>query len=577
MGQLSKYLTVHHNSLVFWTTVAALVLRLVISAICGDFFVGNDTEGYTDAVHALLAGQPIDSFARTLAHPLYVAFTAGLLWVFAYDYRWVVFIQHILGVVAAVCFYGAFRLLFPKAVSGSYFLLIALLFDKHLLFGEHLIQTEGLFVFIGSTVVLLLALWTRAPSFRISLLIGLQLSLFALCRQVGVVFVPIVLAAMTVYVLRRDVNDMRRWVQLMSAVAPLLLILGGWTFWNYVSGEYGRAHFAKTLFGVTAEFIDYDSPSRAVLKMRLRPILNEGYRVFEAQLAAGKKRFEARYKERNIYNWVYEVDPVPWKIVEAYAREDLLETGIPVSAINERELLIHAGKIGKDLAIEAIRNNTWKWLTKWVGPEFLTLFFFHSEAPYSFTSRGWMMERFYSNLVPGAYAEKNPLPPVYRKLLERKRSDLTEVVRLYTGVKANLIQLGQLFQDRGLDVNGAIALAAASPIWTAKRAHRVLFAVDGVFRYSPFPWTVVLSYMYFGVLAFLVFGWFQHGEWTGAASPEVLWTIMLFPLAYGLIVAAFNDAIVRYVVPMEPFLWFAAIYAVMQMQALWERTQGRTA
>ena len=577
MDHFKTFLRSHHWSLVVWTTVAGLGVRLVIFVLFGEFFVGGDTEIYTNPAHTLLNGEPFDPFTRTPTYPLFIA---GILWLFDYDYRWVVLVQHILGVSTALLFYGAFRLLFPKAVISSYFFLVALLFDKHLLFWGHLVQTEALFVFIESSIILLLVLWGRKPSVLISILLGVQLGLLVLCRPVGVVFIPVILIAMLVMVMRRHAKNVSYGFQLISLVAPLFLILGGWMVRNHIlHGTFSIVSsphlIGGTLFGATAEFIDYDSPLHAVLKERLRPVLADGYAEINRQLGSGTKRVDVRYKGSHAYNWLSESEPQ--RIVEEYAREDLARKGVPESEIDENSMRAHYSKIREDLAFEAIRNNGGAYLTKWVVPEFFTLFLLHTASPDTFLSGAWMLERFYNSLIPEKYANPDtPLPLLYDRLLKQRRSDLNQISDLRRKVKSELVKGIHLLNGKGADLNGMIYLLSESSLWAARPSHKVLLIADGLFKYSPFPFSAILGFVYFGVLILLLVGLFRRGESTGASSPEALWAVMLIPLPYGLVVAAFNDAIVRYVVPIEPFLWFAGVYAILRVGRLWDRAYTQT-
>jgi hypothetical protein len=176
------------------------------------------------------------SFFLLLLEPLHsFALVAGL--------------QHLMGLAIAVMIYAVLRRKFRLPKWGATLAAVPVLFDAYQIQLEHLVLSDVLFTFLMVTALTLL-LWHDSPSWRVTALVGLLLSMATLTRTVGL---PVLLVAIGYLVIRRV-----GWRPLTAALLACAIPLLAYSTWFYSwHGKFNTTNSSGIfLYSRTMDFAD---------------------------------------------------------------------------------------------------------------------------------------------------------------------------------------------------------------------------------------------------------------------------------------------------------------------------------
>jgi hypothetical protein len=244
----------------------ALAIRLGFASRA-QILVSKDSFEYLQPAWNLLNGLGFDPLLRR--PPLYSLFGATVMGLLGESLAALVFIQHLLGVVAVGLTYWLGRLTFGRAAGLVAGLLVAL--DSVLILYEHYIQPETLFglLLLSGCLALVLA-WRRGGS-RWYLAAGLLLGLAALTRPVA----QLVLAAVPLAIVLERGSLRSSWRPSLLVATGAALVLVPWVARNKIvhgtftvagSGRFMSARVVKHdqgyVFYDPANANQYDSLGR---------------------------------------------------------------------------------------------------------------------------------------------------------------------------------------------------------------------------------------------------------------------------------------------------------------------------
>ncbi|MFF3444515.1 hypothetical protein [Streptosporangium sp. NPDC002721] len=183
----------------------------------------------------------------------------------------VVAVQHLLGLVVAVCVYLLLRRLGGLPGWGATLATLPVLLDAYQLQLEHLVMADLLFQFLAVLAVTLL-LWRRRPAAWVAALAGALLAAATVTRTIGL---PLIAVALVCMVIRRA-----GWRAVAAATLAAAIGLGSYAAWFRAEhGNFGLTRGNAFLWARTMTFADCDRIHPAGPEAALCPVEPLGQRA----------------------------------------------------------------------------------------------------------------------------------------------------------------------------------------------------------------------------------------------------------------------------------------------------------
>ncbi|MEU8201704.1 hypothetical protein [Streptosporangium sp. NPDC049046] len=183
----------------------------------------------------------------------------------------VVAVQHLLGLVVAVCVYLLLRRLGGLPGWGATLAALPVLFDAYQIQLEHLVMADLLFQFLAVLAVTLL-LWRRRPAAWVAALAGALLAAATVTRTIGL---PLIAVALVCMVIRRA-----GWRAVLSATLAAAIGLGSYAAWFRAEhGSFALTRGNTFLWARTMTFADCAAIQPAGPEAALCPVEPLGQRA----------------------------------------------------------------------------------------------------------------------------------------------------------------------------------------------------------------------------------------------------------------------------------------------------------
>ncbi len=224
----------------FWIFLGVvLISRLIIWGVIQEHpqsFLEVDSPSYTDPAESLIADgsyntEPGSDTPETLRPPGYPAWLALVFLLFGNNAQAVVFSQIFLFLGTLILTYSLTEKMFGSRSAWVAVILLAL--DPSSLSHTYKILTETLTAFLTlAFAYCVFGFYRTRGKFYFGLGVGLSLALVTLVRPTTYYFLPFLIAAFTVFLVREKMEWRKILSILMITLLPFLILVGGWQWRN---------------------------------------------------------------------------------------------------------------------------------------------------------------------------------------------------------------------------------------------------------------------------------------------------------------------------------------------------------
>jgi len=224
----------------FWIFLGVvLISRLIIWGVIQEHpqsFLEVDSPSYTDPAEALIADgryntEPGSDTPETLRPPGYPAWLALIFLLFGNNAQAVAFSQVFLFLVTLILTYSLTEKMFGSRSAWVAVVLLAL--DPSSLSHTYKILTETLTAFLTlAFAYCVFGFYRTRGKFSFGLGVGLSLALVTLVRPTTYYFLPVLLLAFMIFMIREKYNWKAILSGLLVTLLPFLIMVGGWQWRN---------------------------------------------------------------------------------------------------------------------------------------------------------------------------------------------------------------------------------------------------------------------------------------------------------------------------------------------------------